>query len=648
MSVNFNTNNGTAIAGQDFTAVSGTLNFAPGVTTQTITVPILIGANQEFAETYTISLTAATNATIADPTGAGTITEIIPIISTGLVGAYYGYNDSNGTGTRVHSDDRTSTFGGADNLNAVEDLEFIINGRNVLAGGADNIVGTADAAVISSQDVSFFSRSVDYGITPNVDSSLGSNQAVAAGSALLAPDNAALSTTRALSNFLSQDYTTGIVQSGTGGGSGLGQTTDGIVRIVGEMFLDRGYYDFRVTADDGFRLKIEGEVAVEYDGNQGPTIRQFNNLQIGDSANGVQSLELLYWEQGGNAQLVFEYKRSSDATFQAIDLSNLALFAPNAVPFFDPNYQQVVETAVDRVYEIRTGLSQTGDASNETFTGTAERDVFYAGAGDDILNGGASSDSLFGEAGNDTLNGGAGSDVLDGGTGNDTMVGGLGDDMYFIDSLGDIITEAAGEGSDLLVTNIDNTTLGVGIYTNIEHITLQGGALIAFGGAANNVMTGSSANNNLYGQGGDDRIIGAGGNDLLNGGAGNDIFEWRLADKGPLGTPAIDTIEFFGDGTDTLDLRDLLQGERSTVDGLAANNAARVGTLLNYLDIQFIGADTVIRVSSAGGFTGGTYNAAQEDQRIVVTNVNLFTVTGTANETDLINNLLVNNRLLVD
>ena len=68
------------------------------------------------------------------------------------------------------------------------------------------------------------------------------------------------------------------------------------------------------------------------------------------------------------------------------------------------------------------------------------------------------------------------------------------------------------------------------------------------------------------------------------------------------------------------------------------------------MDIQFIGADTVIRVSSAGDFTGGTYNAAQEDQRIVVTNVNLFTTfaTTTGNELDLINNLLTNGRLLVD
>src|SRR5690606_23063191 len=41
VTVNYTTANGTATAGQDYTAVSGTLTFNPGTTSQTIVVPVL-------------------------------------------------------------------------------------------------------------------------------------------------------------------------------------------------------------------------------------------------------------------------------------------------------------------------------------------------------------------------------------------------------------------------------------------------------------------------------------------------------------------------------------------------------------------------------------------------------------------------------
>ena len=55
------------------TRQSGTLTFAPGVTSQTIVVPILNDATFENSETFTVTLSGAVNATIADATGVGTI-----------------------------------------------------------------------------------------------------------------------------------------------------------------------------------------------------------------------------------------------------------------------------------------------------------------------------------------------------------------------------------------------------------------------------------------------------------------------------------------------------------------------------------------------------------------------------------------------
>ncbi|HEY9649221.1 MAG TPA: Calx-beta domain-containing protein, partial [Coleofasciculaceae cyanobacterium] len=73
ITVNYGTANGTATAGSDYTATSGTLTFAPGETTKTINVPILGDTTVEANETFNINLSNATNATIADAQGVGTI-----------------------------------------------------------------------------------------------------------------------------------------------------------------------------------------------------------------------------------------------------------------------------------------------------------------------------------------------------------------------------------------------------------------------------------------------------------------------------------------------------------------------------------------------------------------------------------------------
>src|SRR5258705_269594 len=66
--------NGTASAG-DYTAGAGTLSFAAGVTTQTITVPITEDLLDELDENFTVNLANPTNATIAD----GTTAELIAV-----------------------------------------------------------------------------------------------------------------------------------------------------------------------------------------------------------------------------------------------------------------------------------------------------------------------------------------------------------------------------------------------------------------------------------------------------------------------------------------------------------------------------------------------------------------------------------------
>ncbi|MFN8062863.1 MAG: Calx-beta domain-containing protein [Vicinamibacterales bacterium] len=78
VTVNYATSGATATSGVDFTAASGTLTFAPGVTTQQVSVSVLGDTLDEADETFTVALSSAGNATILDATGVGTIVDNDP------------------------------------------------------------------------------------------------------------------------------------------------------------------------------------------------------------------------------------------------------------------------------------------------------------------------------------------------------------------------------------------------------------------------------------------------------------------------------------------------------------------------------------------------------------------------------------------
>ncbi len=94
--VNYATADGTATQPADYTSTSGALTFTPGQTTRTITVPVIGETVPEANETFFVNLSGATNATIADNQGLGTITnDDVPVtvspasLSNGTVAAAY-------------------------------------------------------------------------------------------------------------------------------------------------------------------------------------------------------------------------------------------------------------------------------------------------------------------------------------------------------------------------------------------------------------------------------------------------------------------------------------------------------------------------------------------------------------------------------
>ena len=71
--MNYSTANGTATAGSDYSALTGTITFAAGETTKTITIPVTGDTAVEANETFTVTLASPSGATIADGSATGTI-----------------------------------------------------------------------------------------------------------------------------------------------------------------------------------------------------------------------------------------------------------------------------------------------------------------------------------------------------------------------------------------------------------------------------------------------------------------------------------------------------------------------------------------------------------------------------------------------
>ena len=75
VTVAYETADGTAVAGSDYTSTSGMLRFEAGETSKTIAVPTIEDATAEESETFTVQLSEPSGATVADGTATGTITD---------------------------------------------------------------------------------------------------------------------------------------------------------------------------------------------------------------------------------------------------------------------------------------------------------------------------------------------------------------------------------------------------------------------------------------------------------------------------------------------------------------------------------------------------------------------------------------------
>jgi hypothetical protein len=124
ISVQYVTSNGTATSGSDYTSTTGTLTFNAGVTTQTVTIPILNDSVTEADETFTLTLSNPTNALLGS---TASVTTTITDTLTASITTTLAANVENLTLTGTAAIDGTG--------NAGANIITGNSGNNVLKGG---------------------------------------------------------------------------------------------------------------------------------------------------------------------------------------------------------------------------------------------------------------------------------------------------------------------------------------------------------------------------------------------------------------------------------------------------------------------------------------------------------------------------------
>ncbi|QOL49084.1 beta strand repeat-containing protein [Massilia litorea] len=290
------------------------------------------------------------------------------------------------------------------------------------------------------------------------------------------------------------------------------------------------------------------------------------------------------------------------------------------------NVENLTLTGTDDLNGAGNALNNiiTGNSGNNTAAAGDGADTVYAGAGKDSISGGNGNDVLYGEAGDDQLFGDAGNDIVNGGAGADRMAGGLGDDTFVVDDNGDLVVEAAGEGTDLVQSSITYT-----LTDNVENLTLTGtldidgngnelaniingntGANVLDGKAGNDTINGNLGNDTLIGGDGDDtlngdlgddRLQGDAGKDLLNGGVGADSMAGGTEDDVYVVDNAGDlVVENAGEGSDTVQ-SSITYTLTDSVENLVLTGGAVINGSGNELDNVITGNNAANTLNGGAG-----------------------------------------------
>ncbi|MBD2518107.1 M10 family metallopeptidase C-terminal domain-containing protein [Nostoc sp. FACHB-973] len=353
-----------------FTATTGTITFAAGATTATLTINPTADTTFESNETVVLTLASGTGYTI------GTTTSV--------------------TGT-ITNDDSSSSI----SIN-------LSNNQTIVEGytSPQNATYTVSLSNASTQTIT-----VQYA-TANGTATAGVDYTSTTGTLTFNPgDTSKVINIPILNDSINEADKTFSLTLTSPTNANLG-TTANVTTTITDTLSASVTTTLPTNVEN---LTLTGTAAINGTGNAG------NNILKGNSANNILS--------GGAGNDIYSFLANTSLGTDTI--TEITTGGTDTIDFSSTTVAVIINLSVTTSQTVNSNLKLILSANNaiENATGGTGNDRLTGNTLNNTLIGGDGNDQLQGLGGNDTLQGGNGNDILTGGTGDDFLWGGLGDDI---------------------------------------------------------------------------------------------------------------------------------------------------------------------------------------------------------------------------
>lgn len=478
ITVNYTTVDDTAkVADNDYQQTSGTLQFAPGETSQTILVPVKGDLLTEPDKAFKINLSGPVNATFAQDTAIATILDNDATLSASI-GNIEVLESNSGTVnavltvslSRANDQPVTISFATENGSATVEDGDYQATSGSLTfaAGETSKTIAVPVKGDTQIEADEFFKLNLTSNDLELTD---------AQGIATIRNDDSV----PPLPTLSVQDVS---LPEGNAGSSNAVVTIALSAASSQTVSVEYETRDGSATTADGDYSALSRSVLTFAPGETSKTIAV--SIQGDTKVESDETLEL--WLLNPTQATLAREK--SVITLQNDDQSSSGGTTDNSDPDTPTN-----PTNPANPTEPTPDLPSGNDGSSNGSSNDSGNDSGDANNPALLTQqvGTKADEQIVGTDGNDLLRGGGGNDQLLAGEGQDRLYGEAGDDQLYGGRDGDFLS--GGPGDDQL-----------------------------FGGRGNDRLTGDAGDDQLYGRGGDDQLLGKTGDDFLGGGFGNDLL----------------------------------------------------------------------------------------------------------------------------